>query len=75
MRYFELVNMGSGNILGFYETEERALAEVAAAFERQGGNADALPSLGLALVEDDKVTLLAEDDALLELAQAGIALA
>jgi len=75
MRYFELVNMGSGNIVGFYETEEQALAAVAAVHERQGGDADALPSLGLALVEDNKVTLLAEDDELLERARAGIALA
>jgi hypothetical protein len=69
--HYELVNLGSGNVLGTFESQGDALAHVAALLDVHGGDADALPALGLARVENNRATLLLEEDEVIARARDG----
>jgi hypothetical protein len=65
--YYELMDLHTANVVGFYESKETALATVRSAYERYGLSGVE----GLALCEKgdrDEETLLGEDFELLRLA-------
>ncbi len=56
MAYYELVNLASGNLVGDYDTEEEALADVRTMVARNGNSSVA--TIGLGRIDDEGCTTL-----------------